>query len=535
MKRREFVRTAAVLGAAGVAGQGCSPARKNVPSDELLFDVHPFVKAHPEAVFIHRTDVRDKLDAASIRQTGARLAGDLIVRTFGFGYPLSAQVNIKPNWTCAGPLEGRPVLEKLGVNTDLNFIEGWAGAMRDVGPRRFSIRECACPRDWSAMGWTAMCERTGIDLRDLSSAHVWELKEGRDILFRRVPDGVVMREIAYMAPMNEGGSFLVNIAKLKAHSMGITAAVKNLQGICARRFHQVCILHSDIRKRFEPRYLEFFHRDFERRIEELHARHVRDGIPRWDRPEPDGGLRQEIWVQRTLDNLSVTVPALNVVEGVYSQDGDGFGVGPHEPLGPGKVTSRDYLSNIVIFGEDPLRVDLAAFWLAGHEPGNFGLFHIARERKMLDVLDPREIPLFEWKNGRATPVSLETIPRTPLATPYLRKDYGGASEPEYHFCDEPFNYSAFRNVEPKGASIPSIRHLGFDRRGHVVFDLSLPRNGEVEVSVCGPDGSVVGRPFAGRIAAGVHHVVWDDRVAPGRYAVRLRGEGWDRTVMVDLC
>lgn len=536
MRRRDFVRSTAVLGAIGLAGQGCSSAGKSSSSAEALrFAVHPFVGAHPEAVFIHRTAVSDRFDSAALRQTGARLAGDLVVRTYGYGYPLSARVNIKPNWTCAGPMDGRPVPEKLGINTDLHFIEGWAGGMRAAGPRRFSIRECACPEDWAAMGWTAMCERSEIDLRDLASSHVWELREGRDIIFRKVSGGVMFREIAYMAPMNEGGSFLVNIAKLKSHSMGITAAVKNLQGICARRFHQFCTPVADIRKQYEPRYLEYFQDDFERRIGELHARHVREGIPRWDRPEPDGGLRQEVWAQRALDNLSVTPTALNVVEGVYSQDGDGFGLGPHDPVGPANVTSRDYLSNIIIFGVDPLRVDLATFWLAGHEPGNFGLFHLARERGMLSMLDPREIPLYEWKDGRAIRVKLESIPRTPLKSPYLRRDYNGASEPEYHLCDEPFNYSAFRSVKTQGELSPGIRRLGNDRRGHAVFDLALHRDGEVEVRIENSYGGTVARPFAGRLAEGCHEVTWDARVRPGVYSVRVRCAGWERDSTIEVC
>ena len=138
-----------------------------------------------------------------------------------------------------------------------------------------------------------------------------------------------------------------------------------------------------------------------------------------------------------------------MVEGIYSQDGNGLGAGPHEPLGSEGVTSRDYLSNVVLFGKNMFRVDILASWLAGHDPGNFGLFHIARERGMSDVLDPRDIPLYEWKNGLATPVKLESLTRTPLVTPYLRRDYNGGSEPEYHLCNEPFNYSAFRNVKKK--------------------------------------------------------------------------------------
>ena len=46
---------------------------------------------------------------------------------------------------------------------------------------------------------------------------------------------------------------------------------------------------------------------------------------------------------------------------------DGFNVG------------TDYLTNLVIFGKDKFRVDLAGLWLGGHEPGNLHLYRIARE------------------------------------------------------------------------------------------------------------------------------------------------------------
>ena len=58
-----------------------------------------------------------------------------------------------------------------------------------------------------------------------------------------------------------------------------------------------------------------------------------------------------------LDTLSVTNAAIHIVEGVYSQDGDGFGSGPHEKVGPANVTSRDYMSNVCLFGTDTFRVD----------------------------------------------------------------------------------------------------------------------------------------------------------------------------------
>jgi hypothetical protein len=531
MRRRDFVKLSAALGIPGIAWEGCSSAKKT--SAEARFNVHPFVLVHPEAVFVHFTQAASKEDGAEIRRAGQALAADLIVKTVNSGYPVSAPVVVKPNWTCASPKDGAPVVEKLGINTDPNFIEGWVRGMKQAGPRSFFIRECACPASWKEMGWEGMCERNGIDLRDLSTRDVWELAEGREIIFRKTRDGVVMREVAYMAPAAQDGSVLINIAKLKSHCMGITGAVKNLQGLCARRFHQFCTPHADIRAKYEAKYHGYFQPGFEGRIEELYAGHVKNGIPRWDRPGPDGGIIQEQWVQRTIDSVPLVPAALHMIEGVYSEDGNGFGIGPHEPLGPSGVTSRDFLSNVVIFGANPFRVDIVAHWIAGHEPGNFGLFHLAAERGALDVLDPRDIPLYVWKEGRAALTALDRIPRTPLSTPYLRRDYGGGNEPEYHLVNEPFDYSAWKKARRSTSLPPSIRHIGADGSGRDVFDLFLPRSARVSVEAIAPSGTVVGCLAGEEFSAGSHLVLLDRRVSPGAGAIRVRGEGWETACLMN--
>ena len=57
----------------------------------------------------------------------------------------------------------------------------------------------------------------------------------------------------------------------------------------------------------------------------------------------------EQWVQRMIDSYSVTPTGINIVEGVYGRDGDGFSGGPHD----GKA--MDFMSNNVIFGKDALQ------------------------------------------------------------------------------------------------------------------------------------------------------------------------------------
>jgi uncharacterized protein (DUF362 family) len=527
MKRRTFITSAAVGGAAGLLAQGCLPAKqlRRERTDGPGFDIHPFVRKHAEAVFIHRTHVASKLDADALGNAGWQLARSLIVRTPSGGYPDSARILVKPNWTGAGPKDGKPGIEKLGVNTDPHFIAGWVEGMREAAPGKYFIRESGSPHLWEDMGYYRMAGEHGIDLRDLSSMDMWELKEG-DLNFVEIPDGVVFRKNGYLTPANEPDTVLVSIAKFKAHGMGITAAVKNLQGLSAKRFKQFCTRYDAIRSTYEKPYHPFFREDFERRIEASHARHLAAGIPRWDRPGEDGGIWMEQWCQRTLDSYSVTHPALSLVEGVYSQDGNGFGIGPHEKLGPYGVTSRDYLSNVVIFGIDPFRIDIIAHWLAGHEPGNFGLFHIGIERGFSDVLDPLDIPVYLWENGKAARTSLDTLDRIPLVTYYLQRDYKGQAEPRFHLCNEPFNYSAWKSGKRTGAA-PEVGTPYRDGSGRVAIDISLPRREDVYVEVLNSRGEHLWRLIADGMEPGVHQVVWDGFASPGLHSFFVRGMGWD--------
>jgi len=329
--------------------------------------------------------------------------------------------------------------------------------------------------------------------------------------------------------MNEPDTFLLNIAKMKAHGMGITAAIKNLQGISGKRFSQMCTGYDKIRRSFGKKYDKFFQRRFEKHIKKLHAKHVKEGYPRWDRPSDKGigGSTMESWSHRILDQLSVTPIGLNIVEGIYSQDGNGFGNGPHDKLGPYNVTSRDYMSNIMVFGLDPFRVDIITHWLAGHEPGNFGLFHIGIERGMSDVLDPHDIPLYSWKDGQATLSKLDSYKRTPLLTYYLARDYDGQNESNFHMVDEPFDYSAWKKGTRVGECTPSIKELGRDSTNRVVMELNLPKREYVYVDVLNRDGEVVGQLLADKLDAGTHQVVWDGFASPGLYNAYVKGMGWD--------
>jgi hypothetical protein len=522
MKRRDFIKVSSAAGVLGIVGSGFDAMANPYPGSVDGFDLHPFIKEHPEAVFINLTSVKEKTDGNGIHDAAYKLADEMFVKTSnGKGYSNTTKITCKPNWTCNSVNKKDPTAN-LGITTDLNFIEGYLKSLKTKGPKDFYLRECACSFLWQANGYTGMAERNNFDLKDLSSKNYWDL--GDDLIFKKV-DGNVFSEVAFMAPMNAPDTFLINIAKFKAHQMGITASIKNLQGITGKVFHQFCGGSVDIFKTYDKRYHRFFQPDYLSGIAELHKKHVQAGIPRWDtkmdRPPFEAGLWMEQWVQRMLDSYSVTPTGINIVEGIYGRDGDGFSGGPHD----GKA--MDFMSNNVIFGKDPFRVDIITHWLAGHEPGNFGLFHIGIERGLSNVLDPLDIPVYLWKNGQAKKIKLESLKRTPLLTYYLRRNIDGMDEDKYHMCNEPFDYSSWKSGKITRNEVPYIKALGTDSNDKVVMEVSVPDRGDVFVDILNKHGEVVWRLHADDLEPGTHQVVWDGFSQPGLYNMYVKGMGWD--------
>ena len=419
------------------------------PEAPAFFSLHPFIDAHPEAVFIKRTHVAAKTDAESKQREGTALARELFVYGTGSGIPMSHKIAIKANVTGT---EGQGKTERgMGIITDVAFMEGMIEGMKALGFPAGNmflregnwLKDGYSAKDLPATGYAEMAERAGIHLTDFPTGRAITgmtldtLAEGSEVIWKDVPQGVVFRRIGTVAPYNADDSWLLDVAKLKAHGMGMTLSVKNLQGMCVSPHVHFCegvratLAHPDpIRQDFQA--------DLKEHVAELHDQHAREGYPRWDRPGDDwnSGYGMEMWAQRICDFMSVTKPGLCVIEGIYGRNGNGFLKGP----GPGGE-AQDFMTNVLIFGKDPFRVDLIGMWLAGHEPGNFGLFHIARERSLLSVVNPAQVPLFDWNNGDPRPMSLADVERTPLKTYYLRQDYAGRSEPYYHLVDEPFDYA----------------------------------------------------------------------------------------------
>lgn len=415
-----------------------------------FFRLHPFIEAHPEAVFIKRTNVPVKTDIQAKQSAGSDFAREVFVFGTTTGIPLSHKIAIKANVTYTLGMGNTP--EGMGIITDRDFTEGLIKGMKGLGFHGDNmylregnwLKDGFCPSDIMYTGYVEMAERTGIHSLYLSGGPritdltLETLNEGSGVVWKDCPDGVVFRRIGYMSPYNQEDTWLLNISKFKTHFMGMSLCSKNLQGMCVTPHVHFCE-GVDVTARHPAHILKDFQPDLAEHVTALHARHLEAGFPRWDRPGQgfDGGFGMETWAQRTCDSLSVTAVGLNVIEGIYGRNGNGFMAGPASEGKP-----EDFMTNILIFGIDAIRVDIIGTWLAGHEPANFGFFHIARERGLSSVVDPGDIPIYRWDKDQPERVTLSDFERTPLVTPYLRKDYNGQTEAQFHLVNEPFDYQS---------------------------------------------------------------------------------------------
>lgn len=235
----------------------------------------------------------------------------------------------------------------------------------------------------------------------------------------------------------------------------------------------------------------------------------------------------ETWASRCLDNNSVTPAGLHVIEGIYGRDGN-FMDGP----GP-EGLATDYMCNVIIFGKNQFYVDIIGHYLGGHEPGNFGLFHMARERGMISMLNPRSIPVYTWEStGTATLTPLTDFLRTSLLTYYLRRNYNGGTEPYWHLVNEPYDYSA-TDVADSAPVVPDAMVLcqNFPNpfNGITMFQFTIPRTGKVRLDIHNAIGELIGVVVEGVHQAGSHMAAWQSKnLASGVYFYRLWYEG--RTV-----
>jgi uncharacterized protein (DUF362 family) len=415
ISRREF------LGASAALPLAAAPAR--LP--QAYFNLHPFIEKNPKAVFIRRTHVPHKMDEPAKLREGLTLAREIFVPSATPGIPISHRIILKPN-VCSVRSKDRPNVDNWGTGTDPQFYEGMVMGLKEIGLKKFHFLEANNFHAWNYRGFVDINERHGIEMNDCER-RVRNFRDGYDMTWTKVPDAVVYSRIPHYAPLNEPDTWLLNMAKWKAHGMCLTQSVKNEQGLVVLPYVRFCpgwkmvtgvpdFMKSDIHPRVEKVVNKFY------------ERHQKLNYARYDSSAPLSPMHQEIWAHKTCDNQSVIKTGLAMIEGIYSRDGNGFGIG------------NDHLSNLVMFSKDKFRLDLIGLYLGGHEPGNVNLYRTAKERGLTDTFNPWEVPVYEWVDGEAQPRKLTDFPRTPLNTYYLRKD----GEPEYHLVNERFDYDKYK-------------------------------------------------------------------------------------------
>ena len=66
MQRRDFIKVSSAAGLISMAAPVYGSLANLASSGESGFDLHPFIKAHPEAVFINLTSIEAKSDSEGI-------------------------------------------------------------------------------------------------------------------------------------------------------------------------------------------------------------------------------------------------------------------------------------------------------------------------------------------------------------------------------------------------------------------------------------------------------------------------------------
>jgi hypothetical protein len=237
--RRDFLKAIPLAGGAVILDHRRLLGHPRTPD---FYGLNGFIESHADAVFVLRTSVDAKTDAPAIKTVGQQLGRTLFVPKSDptGGYPIDTNVAIKPNLT-SWSWDKAPIEKVMGIQTDANFVEGIIGSLRDlsIDAERLFIRDgnFSTNRSDGAL-YADLAQRTGVNLRDLS-AGVGGVASS-DIQWTTIPNGSWFNRIAHLWPVNSPASCLLNIAKFKSHSMGMTLCSKNLQGTNAQPYIAHC-------------------------------------------------------------------------------------------------------------------------------------------------------------------------------------------------------------------------------------------------------------------------------------------------------
>lgn len=411
LSRRGFLGGGLAAAANGLA-HGAAPR---------YFDLHPFIRASPKAVFVRRTNVAGRLDFAGMRREGLHLGRSIFEARIDGGIPLTHRVVLKPN-----VLTTREQGQRVNWGTDADFYGGLLTALHETGLRRFHYVEANYRSSRWSEKYDNIHDQFGVDVLEPQrrAAH-YRRDEGMN--WAKPDDGVVYARVPHYPPIHEPDTWLFNIAKWRSHGMCLTQACKNAQGLAVWPFQRFCpgwAMVTGAPDHMKP----FIANDVVDRVTRYLENHKKMNYGRYASGAELSPVHQEIWAHKTCDHLSTLKFGLHMVEAIYAKNED-----PADPV-------REFLPNFVMFAKDPFRLDLVGLWLGGHEPGNVHFYRIAKERGLSDTFNPWDVDVYEWTDTGPVKRKLSDFPRTMLKTYYLQKE----GEPLYHMVDEPFDYDRYK-------------------------------------------------------------------------------------------
>jgi hypothetical protein len=191
------------------------------------------------------------------------------------------------------------------------------------------------------------------------------------------------------------------------------------------------------------------------------------------------------------------------------------------------------MTNYIIYGRNKFYVNIIGHYMAGHEPGNFGLIHMALERGMITTFNPIDIPVYEWTTGKGQSLAdLTDFQRYPLKTYYLQRDYNGQNEPYWHLVNEPYYYNTTGIDTLPDNSKDFYLNQNFPNPvlNATTLTFNIPGNGHVKLEIMNNNGQVIDVLVNKQLSYGEHTVSWNRRHNPsGFYICRLQFGGSSRT------
>ncbi len=291
--RRDFLKSSSLLcGSLGFIGPASIFASESKPSG--YFGVHPFVEQHPEAVFILRTHVDYKTNSDACKRVGLDFGRSVFVPMDPTGIPVTHNIAAKPNLTAHDAVDkkrGFTLEDTMGIATDVFFVEGLFESLKELGVAgaRMHTRDANGGGVIEPRGYVAMGQRVGATVATVKNTVKTpeDANDAEAFVWKEVPGGVVNTQLPYLWPFNAPDSWNLNVAKFKAHEMGLTLASKNWQGSHPSPFQQYCGKWPDIdaiQKLEKIINKECIHPKVHEVVEAHFKRHT-GTIPRWDTPD----------------------------------------------------------------------------------------------------------------------------------------------------------------------------------------------------------------------------------------------------------